>query len=167
MAPISALAGGLTQTAVIVIVALDESGDEMTRQHILPILALDILDLPPNFRILVTSQPLPDIFKAFGASTYRAGAGPPLPCVIGDSAEITWHEQILNGLLPPHSIPVVAKGPHWSSLRRNDYDHSHLFSPTSLLIISFLILSHLVTTRLPSSYEGFRSNTYTKLCSSW
>ena len=82
--PISAFAGGLTQTVVIVIDALDESGDEMTRQRILPILAFDTLDLPPNFRILVTSQPLPDIFKAFGASkrlnltsAYCAGTGPP------------------------------------------------------------------------------------------
>ena len=70
--PISALAGGLSQTVVIVIDALDESGDEVVRQRILPILALDTFDLPPTFRIFVTSQPLPDICKAFDCKVCAA-----------------------------------------------------------------------------------------------
>lgn len=47
---------------VIVIDALDESGGEATREHILNVLASpEAAELPSNIRILVTSRPLPDI----------------------------------------------------------------------------------------------------------
>jgi len=53
------------RAVVIVIDALDESGDEATRRRLLSILARDTSDLPANFRILVASRPLPDICSEF------------------------------------------------------------------------------------------------------
>ncbi|KAG6333868.1 hypothetical protein ID866_5223 [Astraeus odoratus] len=46
---------------VIVIDALDETGEEASRMDILPVLATWASSLPPSFRILVTSRPLPDV----------------------------------------------------------------------------------------------------------
>ncbi|KAG6331311.1 hypothetical protein ID866_7778 [Astraeus odoratus] len=47
---------------LIVVDALDESGDEASRLHILEILtSLEVASLPPNIRILITSRPLTDI----------------------------------------------------------------------------------------------------------
>ncbi|KAG5635203.1 hypothetical protein H0H81_012060, partial [Sphagnurus paluster] len=54
---------------LIVIDALDESGDARSRNHILSILATRVNQLPSNFRILLTSRPLNDIFQAFRGST--------------------------------------------------------------------------------------------------
>ena len=58
---------------VIVIDALDESGDTDSRRHILRILAGkhakaaqgSIMNLPPHFRILLTSRPLLDVIDTF------------------------------------------------------------------------------------------------------
>jgi hypothetical protein len=51
---------------LIVIDALDESGDEESRQVILGILANKAADLPSNFRILVTARAERDIMDALG-----------------------------------------------------------------------------------------------------
>lgn len=63
--PVPKLSTVAVGNVVIVIDALDESGSETTREHILNILAsTQIAELPPNFRILITSRPLPDIRNA-------------------------------------------------------------------------------------------------------
>ncbi|KIL55379.1 hypothetical protein M378DRAFT_35029, partial [Amanita muscaria Koide BX008] len=67
--PLTNLAGGIPEPVVIVIDALDESGEAVSRRHILSILAKDATKLPSNFRILVTSRPLPDIGKVFNSTS--------------------------------------------------------------------------------------------------
>ncbi|KIO06363.1 hypothetical protein M404DRAFT_479931 [Pisolithus tinctorius Marx 270] len=63
--PVSRLPSALVGNVVIVIDALDESGSEATREHILGILtSTQMAELPSNFRILITSRPLPDIHNA-------------------------------------------------------------------------------------------------------
>ena len=71
MKPAKKLSEAIVGPIVIIIDALDESGEADSRQHLLRILAgkLDddecrISKLPPHFRILLTSQPLPDITDA-------------------------------------------------------------------------------------------------------
>jgi hypothetical protein len=61
-------ARGLTSIGPILIVidALDECGDEESRQVILGILANKAADLPSNFRILVTARAERDIMDALG-----------------------------------------------------------------------------------------------------
>ena len=49
---------------LLVIDALDESGDPQSRKHLLPILANRAIELPSNVRILLTSRPLDDILSA-------------------------------------------------------------------------------------------------------
>src|SRR6267154_2451303 len=69
MEPLGKLSGSTVGPVLIVIEALDESGGVETRRHLLRILAgklqdqgvPQITELPPNFRILVTSRPLHDI----------------------------------------------------------------------------------------------------------
>jgi hypothetical protein len=55
---------------VIVIDALDESAEESSRRDLLNILAEGVSDLPPNFRILITARPEPDIVKAFSGNQH-------------------------------------------------------------------------------------------------
>ena len=63
--PISKAAVSITGQVVIVIDALDESGDEASRNHILSVLAsAQVAKLPSSFRVLITSRPLPDIMEA-------------------------------------------------------------------------------------------------------
>ena len=60
--PLSEVAGGITGRIVVVIDALDESGLELSRSHILSVLGLpQAAKLPSNFRLLMTSRPLHDI----------------------------------------------------------------------------------------------------------
>ena len=49
---------------LLVIDALDESGDPQSRKHLLPILANCAIELPSNVQILLTSRPLDDILSA-------------------------------------------------------------------------------------------------------
>ncbi|KIL55933.1 hypothetical protein M378DRAFT_551027 [Amanita muscaria Koide BX008] len=63
--PLSAVWGNSFGRLVIVIDALDESGDPRTRRHILSLLTKQASALPHNIRILLTSRPLPDIHEAF------------------------------------------------------------------------------------------------------
>ena len=55
---------------LVVIDALDESAEEQSRKALLDILSKGISDLPPNFRILITARPEPDIVNAFGDNRY-------------------------------------------------------------------------------------------------
>ena len=71
--PARAGSGAMVGPIVIVIDALDESGNEDSRRHLLRILANTeghITDLPPHFRILVVSRTLPDINTAFSGVTH-------------------------------------------------------------------------------------------------
>ena len=70
--PVSAKSGAMVGPIVIIIDALDESGDDDSRRHLLRILAGKqgnaeghIINLPPQFRILVTSRAQRDIRDAF------------------------------------------------------------------------------------------------------
>jgi len=72
--PLQKLSDGMTGPIVIVIDALDKSGDPFLRRNLLRILAgkandeeSRIADLSPHFRILLTSRPLQDIGTALDA----------------------------------------------------------------------------------------------------
>ena len=66
--PLSKVSGGIVGKVVLVIDALDESGADSSRKHILSVLttSTQAASLPPNFRILLTSRPLSDITRALG-----------------------------------------------------------------------------------------------------
>ncbi|KIM38372.1 hypothetical protein M413DRAFT_420490 [Hebeloma cylindrosporum] len=55
---------------LLVIDALDESGDIQSRKHLLSILAHRAVELPSNVRILLTSRPLDDILQALQSSIH-------------------------------------------------------------------------------------------------
>ncbi|KIN93504.1 hypothetical protein M404DRAFT_1008886, partial [Pisolithus tinctorius Marx 270] len=60
--PLSKINGEIVGNVVVVIDALDESGPETSRRDILNLLkSSEAAHLPANFRILLTSRPLPDI----------------------------------------------------------------------------------------------------------
>ena len=62
LAPLSQVSSDVAGNIVIIVDALDESGPESSRSHILSVLgSLHTAKLPSNFRLLVTSRPLPDI----------------------------------------------------------------------------------------------------------
>ena len=62
--PLVSLKGPMFGNVVVVVDALDESGDDTSRKYILRCLrSTDAAKLPPNLRILVTSQPLVDIWR--------------------------------------------------------------------------------------------------------
>ena len=62
LAPLSQVSTGETGCIVVVIDALDESGPEPSRSHILSVLGSPrAAKLPSNFRLLMTSRSLPDI----------------------------------------------------------------------------------------------------------
>jgi len=56
--------------AFIVVDALDESAEESSRKALLDILVKGISDLPPNFRILITTRPELDIVNAFDGNRH-------------------------------------------------------------------------------------------------
>ncbi|KIN98511.1 hypothetical protein M404DRAFT_1005182 [Pisolithus tinctorius Marx 270] len=71
LGPLSMVRGGTIGSVFVVIDALDESGLESSRRDILSVLAsAHAVGLPRNFRILVTSRPLPDIKDALRASQH-------------------------------------------------------------------------------------------------
>ncbi|KAL4081514.1 WD40-repeat-containing domain protein [Scleroderma yunnanense] len=62
LAPLSQVSSGIVGNIVVVIDALDESGIESSRSHILSVLGSPrAAKLPSNFRLLVTSRSIPDI----------------------------------------------------------------------------------------------------------
>ncbi|KXN81645.1 hypothetical protein AN958_04067 [Leucoagaricus sp. SymC.cos] len=65
--PAKALSEGMVGPIVIVIDALDESGNTDSRRHLLRILAENVANLPPHIRIFLTSRPLDDIRNAFNS----------------------------------------------------------------------------------------------------
>ena len=75
MRPARALSEAMMGPIVIIVDALDESGDTDSRQVFLRILGdaiteSRITDLPPNLRILLTSRPLPDIHAALNGGMH-------------------------------------------------------------------------------------------------
>ena len=70
--PLSKVSDGRVGSVVVVIDALDESGFDASRKHILEVLT-EAASLPPTFRILLTSRPLGDIMGALrGAQHVKA-----------------------------------------------------------------------------------------------
>ncbi|KIO04629.1 hypothetical protein M404DRAFT_26080 [Pisolithus tinctorius Marx 270] len=69
--PLCRISGQIVGNVVVVVDALDESGPERSRRHLLSVLAsAQAADLPHNFRILVTSRPFPDIEHALNAARH-------------------------------------------------------------------------------------------------
>ncbi|GJJ08978.1 hypothetical protein Clacol_003199 [Clathrus columnatus] len=66
--PLQAISEASTGPILVVIDGLDESGDPVSRQDLLEVLAEETSLLPVNFRILVTSRPEQDIITAFRVS---------------------------------------------------------------------------------------------------
>ncbi|KAG6330197.1 hypothetical protein ID866_8892 [Astraeus odoratus] len=64
LGPVSKVSDAVIGKVVIVIDALDESGSPLSREQVLAILGSKVTSLPPSFRILLTSRPLPDINQA-------------------------------------------------------------------------------------------------------
>lgn len=60
----SANALATTGPIVVVIDGFDESGDRAARRPLLDIIAKKAFNLPPNFRLIVTARPEPDILDA-------------------------------------------------------------------------------------------------------
>jgi len=66
--PLSRLKGAMVGNVVVVIDALDESGDDTTRQHILRFLTSpEAAQLPSNLRILLTSRPETNICRGLNS----------------------------------------------------------------------------------------------------
>ena len=62
LAPLSQVSSEIAGNNVVIVDALDESGPESSRSHILSVLrSPQTAKIPSNFRLLVTSRPLPDI----------------------------------------------------------------------------------------------------------
>ncbi|KIJ26387.1 hypothetical protein M422DRAFT_192287, partial [Sphaerobolus stellatus SS14] len=61
--PAKRLHGAISGPVLIVLDALDESGTPRSRKHLLSFLTEHAVELPPNFRIIVTSRPEKDILK--------------------------------------------------------------------------------------------------------
>ena len=69
--PAKALSAAMMGPIVIIVDALDESGDANSRRVLLRILGnITESDLPPNFRILLTSRPLQDIHAVLNRGTH-------------------------------------------------------------------------------------------------
>ncbi|KIK17096.1 hypothetical protein PISMIDRAFT_15367 [Pisolithus microcarpus 441] len=69
--PLSKISGEIVGNVVVIIDALDESGPDTSRRDILRLLTTaDAAGLPTNFRILLTSRPLPDIVRAMAAAPH-------------------------------------------------------------------------------------------------
>ncbi|KIO07639.1 hypothetical protein M404DRAFT_391033, partial [Pisolithus tinctorius Marx 270] len=69
--PLSKVNGEIVGNVVVVIDALDESGPDTSREHILSLLtSAEAAHLPSNFRILLTSRPLPDIEHVLSPSAH-------------------------------------------------------------------------------------------------
>ncbi|KIK13811.1 hypothetical protein PISMIDRAFT_371754 [Pisolithus microcarpus 441] len=69
--PLSKVNEAIVGNVVVVIDALDESGPDTSREHILSLLTSpETAQLPPNFRILLTSRPLADIKRALSTAVH-------------------------------------------------------------------------------------------------
>src|SRR5882757_8359704 len=68
--PIRVASTAIDAPVLIVIDALDESGDPESREQILRLLASRLSDLPANFRVIITSRPLEDIHKYLNTASH-------------------------------------------------------------------------------------------------
>ncbi|KIK14898.1 hypothetical protein PISMIDRAFT_342730 [Pisolithus microcarpus 441] len=69
--PLSKVNGAIVGNVVVVIDALDETGPDTSREHILSLLASpEAARLPSNFRILLTSIPLADIKRVLSTAAH-------------------------------------------------------------------------------------------------
>src|SRR5882757_7107163 len=68
--PIRVASTDVDAPVLIVIDALDESGDRKSREQILRLLASQLNDLPANFRVIITSRPLDDIHKSLQTASH-------------------------------------------------------------------------------------------------
>ncbi|KIO00095.1 hypothetical protein M404DRAFT_1004203 [Pisolithus tinctorius Marx 270] len=69
--PLCKVSDNMVGSVVIVVDALDESGPERSRRHLLSVLAsAQAAGLPRNVRILVTSRPFPDIEHVLSAARH-------------------------------------------------------------------------------------------------
>ncbi|KIO04620.1 hypothetical protein M404DRAFT_26075 [Pisolithus tinctorius Marx 270] len=68
--PLLTMLSTMIGTVIVVVDALDESGLEESRRHILSVLASEAGVLPRNFRIFLTSRPLPDIERVLSAALH-------------------------------------------------------------------------------------------------
>src|SRR6267154_849865 len=107
MEPLGKLSGSTVGPVLIVIEALDESGGVETRRHLLRILAgklqdqgvPQITELPPNFRILVTSRLLHDIDDEFkGVQHIQRWSMDDIPSEVAERDIHTYVSEELKGL---------------------------------------------------------------------
>ncbi|KIO07708.1 hypothetical protein M404DRAFT_136031, partial [Pisolithus tinctorius Marx 270] len=69
--PLCKVNGAIVGNVVVVIDALDESGPDTSREHILRLLtSKEAARLPSNFRIFLTSRPLPDIERVLRVTSH-------------------------------------------------------------------------------------------------
>jgi len=68
--PIRVASTVVTAPVLIVIDALDESGNDSSREHILRLLTTQLTELPGNFRVIITSRPLEDIHKSLHTASH-------------------------------------------------------------------------------------------------
>ena len=68
--PIHVASTVVTAPVLIVIDALDESGNDSSRQPILRLLTTQLTELPANCRVIITSRPLEDIHKSLHTASH-------------------------------------------------------------------------------------------------
>ena len=68
--PIRVASTVVTAPVLIVIDALDESGNDSSREQILRLLTTQLSKLPGNFRVMITSRPLEDIHKSLHTASH-------------------------------------------------------------------------------------------------
>ena len=68
--PIRVASTVVTAPVLIVIDALDESGNDSSREQILHLLTMHLTKLPGNFRVMITSRPLEDIYKSLHTASH-------------------------------------------------------------------------------------------------
>ncbi|KXN87593.1 Vegetative incompatibility protein HET-E-1 [Leucoagaricus sp. SymC.cos] len=108
--PAKALSEGMVGPIVIVIDALDESGDTDSRRRLLRILAENVANLPPHIRIFLTSRPLDDIHNTFNGVPHIQQKS------MDDIPQDSTERDILNFV--SGQLPAVIKGPDQEALAR-------------------------------------------------
>ncbi|KIO05788.1 hypothetical protein M404DRAFT_25086, partial [Pisolithus tinctorius Marx 270] len=68
--PLSKMSSATIGSVTVAVDALDESGSDESRRHILSVLGSQAGNLPHNFRVFVTSRPLPDIARVLRGSPH-------------------------------------------------------------------------------------------------
>jgi len=68
--PIRVTSTVVTAPVLIAIDALDESGNDSSREQILRLLTTQLTELPGNFRVVITSRPLEDIHKSLHTASH-------------------------------------------------------------------------------------------------